>query len=87
MLLQLPRFRLARRLFLVVFAAIVLIEVIIVFPSYSNFKAAQLADFEDRARIAASAALANHMPDGIELESGMRRMSPFARLLINGRTR
>jgi hypothetical protein len=39
MLRQMLRFRLARRLFLVVFAAIVLIEVIIVFPSYSNFKA------------------------------------------------
>ena len=74
MLLQMPRFRLARRLFLVVFAAIVLIEIIIVFPSYRNFKAAQLANFADRAGIAASAALANRMPDGAELDSGMQRM-------------
>ena len=68
------RFRLARRLFLVVFAAIVLIEIIIVIPSYNNFKAAQLADFETHAQVAASAALANRMPDGIELIDGMERM-------------
>jgi len=74
MLRQMLRFRLARRLFLVVFAAIVLIELIIVFPSYSNFKAAQLAEFEELARVAASAALANRMPDGNELVDGMERI-------------
>ena len=71
---QMLRFRLARRLFLVVFAAIGLIEIIIVIPSYNNFKAAQLADFEKHAQVAASAALANRMPDGIELIDGMERM-------------
>ena len=74
MLRQMLRFRLARRLFLVVFAAIVAIEFVIVFPSYSNFKSAQLADFAEHARVAASAALSNRMPDGIELIDGMQRM-------------
>jgi PAS domain S-box-containing protein len=74
MLRQMLRFRLARRLFLVVFAAIVLIEFIIVFPSYNNFKASQLADFEELARVASSAALANRMPDGNELVDGMERI-------------
>ena len=68
------RFRLARRVFLVVFAAIVLIEFIIVFPSYNNFRDAQLADFEEMARVAATAALANRMPDGAELIDGMERI-------------
>ncbi len=68
------RFRLARRVFLVVFAAIVLIEFIIVFPSYNNFRDAQLADFEELARVAATAALANRMPDGAELADGMARI-------------
>ena len=68
------RFRLARRVFLVVFAAIVLIEFIIVFPSYNNFRDAQLADFEELARVAATAALANRMPDGAELTDGMERI-------------
>ena len=74
MLRQMLRFRLARRLFLVVFAAIVLIEFIIVFPSYNNFKTAKLADYQEHARVAASAALANRMPDGAELIDGMERM-------------
>jgi uncharacterized membrane protein affecting hemolysin expression len=69
------RFRLARRVFLVVFAAIVLIEFIIVFPSYNNFRDAQLADFEELARVAATAALANRMPDGAdELIDSMERI-------------
>ncbi len=74
MLRQMLRFRLARRLFLVVFSAIVLIELIIVIPSYSNFKAARLAEFAEIARIASSAALANRMPDGIELANGIERI-------------
>ncbi|MDH3636819.1 MAG: hypothetical protein OES20_19195, partial [Gammaproteobacteria bacterium] len=74
MLRQMLRFRLARRLFLVVFAAIVLIEFIIVFPSYNNFKTAQFTDLEELARVASSAALANRMPDGIELVDGMERI-------------
>ena len=74
MLRQMLRFRLARRLFLVVFAAIVMIEFIIVFPSYNNFKAAQLAGFVELARVASSAALSNRMPDGNELVDGMERI-------------
>ena len=70
------RFRLARRVFLVVFAAIVLIEFIIVFPSYNNFRDAQLADFEELARVAATAALANRMPDGAELTDSMQLFTP-----------
>ena len=45
------RFRLARRLFLVVFGAIVAIEIVIAIPSYNNFKRAQLGDYYDKARI------------------------------------
>ncbi len=54
---QMLHFRLARRLFLIVFAAIVLIELIIVFPSYNNYKSSQLANYREFGRIAASAAL------------------------------
>ena len=53
------RFRLARKLFLVVIAAIVVIEFIIVFPSYNNFESAQLHDYRELARVATSASL-NH---------------------------
>ena len=74
LLRQMLHYRLARRLFLVVFAAIVLIEIIIVIPSYNNFKHAQLHDFEELARVAASAALSNRMPDGIELIDSMERI-------------
>ncbi len=57
---QMLRFRLARRLFLVVFAAIVLIEFIIVIPSYNNYQSSLLANYRELARIATSAALAHH---------------------------
>ena len=50
------RFRLARRLFLVVFAAIVLIEFIIVIPSYHNYQSSLLSNYRELARIATSAA-------------------------------
>ncbi len=74
MLRQMLHFRLARRLFLVVFSTIVMIEFIIVFPSYNNSKDSQLIDFEELARVSASAALANRMPDGNELVAGMERI-------------
>ena len=57
------RFRLARRLFLVVFAAIVLIEFIIVIPSYRNYQSSLLGNYRELARIAASAALTHHSHD------------------------
>jgi len=60
MLRQMLRFRLARKLFLVVFAAIVVIEFIIVFPSYNNFESSQLANYRELARVAASASLTHH---------------------------
>jgi len=50
-------FRLARKLFLVVFTAIVVIELIIVIPSYSNYESSQLADYRELARVATAAAL------------------------------
>ncbi len=71
---QMLRFRLARRLLVVVTGAIVLIELIIVFPSYENFKESRLAEFRERARIAATAALANRTPDGLELLAGLERV-------------
>jgi PAS domain S-box-containing protein len=57
---QMLRFRLARKLFLVVFAAIVAIEFIIVFPSYNNFESSQLAAYRELARVATSASLTHH---------------------------
>jgi len=63
MLLQMLRFRLARKLFQVVFATIVAIEFIIVIPSYSNYESSQMADYRELARVAASAAL-NHGSHG-----------------------
>jgi len=71
---QMLRFRLARRLFVVVFAAIVLIEFIIVFPSYNNFKQAQFDDFQELARVATSAALAEEMPEAKELLNELKRI-------------
>ncbi len=71
---QMLRFRLARRLLVVVTGAIVLIELIIIFPSYDNFKESRLADYRERARVSATAALANRMPDGLELLAGLERV-------------
>jgi PAS domain S-box-containing protein len=51
---QMLRFRLARKLFLVVFAAIVVIEFIIVIPSYGNYESSLLANYREVARIATS---------------------------------
>ncbi len=71
---QMLRFRLARNLLVVVIGAIVLIELIIVFPSYDNFRESRLAEYRERARVAATAALANRMPDGLELLAGLERV-------------
>ncbi|MDH3633394.1 MAG: response regulator [Gammaproteobacteria bacterium] len=57
------RFRLARRLFLVVFAAIILIEFIIVIPSYHSYKSSLFGNYRELARVAASAALTHHTHD------------------------
>ena len=54
------RFRLARKLFVVVFAAIVVIEFIIVIPSYGNYESSLIANYREIARVAASAALTHH---------------------------
>jgi PAS domain S-box-containing protein len=51
------RFRLARKLFLVVFIAIVVIELVIVIPSYNNYESSQLKDYRELARVATAAAL------------------------------
>jgi len=57
---QMLRFRLARRLFLVVIAAIILIELIIVIPSYRNYQSSLLSNYRELARIATAAALTHH---------------------------
>ena len=67
-------FRLARRLFLVVFAAIVLIELIIVFPSYRNYQTALLSNYRELGRIAASAALTHHSHYGSAIESDLANL-------------
>ncbi len=82
MLRQMLRFRLARHLFFVVFAAIVLIEVIIFFPSYNNYKNSQLADYREHARVAAAAALAQRMPDGDQLALGLSRIQAADRHIV-----
>ena len=71
---QMLRFRLARKLFLVVFAAIVVIEFIIVIPSYSNFESSQLADYRELARIATSASLTHHSHDSQALAQDLENL-------------
>jgi len=56
---QMLRFRLARRLLLVVSGAIPGLELAIAYPSYQNAKSALLANYLELARVAASVALAN----------------------------
>ena len=53
------RFRRARRLILVVFGAILAIELAIVYPSYQNAKSERLANYLELARVATSVALSN----------------------------
>ena len=76
------RFRLARKLFLVVFAAIVVIEFIIVIPSYSNFESSRLASYRELARIATSASLTHHSHEsGASAQDLQNLISADARLL------
>jgi len=56
---QMLRFRRARRLILVVFGAILAIELAIVYPSYQNAKSERLANYLELARVATSVALSN----------------------------
>jgi len=79
---QMLRFRLARKLFMVVFAAIVVIEFIIVIPSYSNFESSQLANYREIARIATSASLTHHSHEIDELPQDLEQLiSADSRLL------
>ena len=79
---QMLRFRLARKLFMVVFAAIVVIEFIIVIPSYSNFESSQLANYREIARIATSASLTHHSHESDALTQDLENLiSADARLL------
>ena len=71
---QMLRFRLARKLFLVVIAAIVVIELIIVFPSYRNFESSQLSDYRELARIAAAASLIHHSHAGPALVQDLENL-------------
>ncbi len=68
------RFRLARRLFLVVFAAIVVIEFIIVVPSYGSYESSLLANYREVARVAASAALNHHYHESIAIASDLENL-------------
>ena len=74
MLRQMLRFRLARKLFLVVFAAIVAIEFIIVFPSYNNFESSQLAAYRELARVATSASLTHHAHENAALAQNLENL-------------
>ena len=71
---QMLRFRLARRLFLVVFAAIVVIECIIVIPSYQNFKNDLLSGFYAQARTAVTGTLARQSLQGQQIDDAMKRI-------------
>ncbi len=75
---QMLSFRLARKLVLVVIAAIVVIEFIIVIPSYHNYKASRLADYREQARIAATASFDMRMPNEHELIDGLQRIMTAA---------
>ena len=68
------RSRLARKLFLVVFVAIVLIELIIVFPSYNSYQSSQLANYRELARVAASAALTHHSHTDVSLRHDLEKL-------------
>ena len=68
------RYRLTHRVLLVVITAIVLIEFVIVFPSYGNYKAALISDFQKHARIAARAALARDDTSPAALKSALERI-------------
>ena len=74
MLQQMLRFRLARKLFQVVFAAIVAIEFIIVIPSYSNYESSQMADYRELARVAASAALSHGSHGSPDLSQDLQNL-------------
>ncbi|MDJ0778404.1 MAG: ATP-binding protein [Gammaproteobacteria bacterium] len=71
---QMLRYRLARRMLLFVVAAITCIEIIIVLPSYSNYKNALISDTQKRARIAALAAVSPEMVEPAQLESALARI-------------
>ena len=68
------RFRLALKLFLVVFAAIVVIEFIIVIPSYGNYESSLQAHYREVARIAASAALTHHSHESSAIASDLENL-------------
>ena len=82
---QMLRFRLARRLFLVVFAAIVVIEFIIVFPSYGNYESSLLANYREIARVAASAALTHHSHEGQAITSDLENLIASDSRLVGAR--
>jgi len=63
-LLDMWRLRLARRLFIVVILAIIAIELIIIFPSYTNFKHSSLNDLEQLATSVIKTALTNSTMEG-----------------------
>ena len=62
-------FRLARKLFLIVIAAIVLMELIIVIPSYNSFKQQQLDSYREIARVASQTALAELADDSPDIST------------------
>jgi PAS domain S-box-containing protein len=71
---QMLRFRLARKLFVVVFAAIVVIEFIIVVPSYGNYESSLLANYREVARVASSAALNHHSHEKASIASDLEHL-------------
>ncbi len=71
---QMLRYRLARRMLLFVVAAIICIEVIIILPSYSNYKTALISDTQKRARIAALAALSPETVEADQVVSALERI-------------
>ncbi len=72
-LLEIWRFRLARRLFVVVFVAIIVIELVIIFPSYANFKQSQLGELDELAKIAVRATLSGQIHIADDLEAALNQ--------------
>ena len=79
---QMFRFRLARRLLVVVIAAIVIIEIIMIIPSYANFKTARLGELSELARVATLARFKHSSPDKLTLEDHLRDIVSVDPLLI-----
>lgn len=71
---EILNFRMARQLFMVVIVAIVIIEAIIIFPSYANFENSRIAGLQKIAGVAVMANLSNQEFTGEALKHRLDRI-------------